>query len=510
MSTIGVHPELEVKNFGPIWRANIKLRPLSVFIGPSNTGKSYLAILIYALHRYFGNYVPGFLSAAHDSIPQDTLRELRKLRNEMGGIYAFHETDSPKNQDEIILQEPIAAILRTMFLRMSGTRLKDEIARCFGLEVKLLRRRDANDDSHIILRAMPADGGEAHEHHLTLGLNETTFQTVIPDGIELKLQRNFFNAMSRRRWRRLPLPQETGLSEDALEYFRARADVISLLADIAEYLASDIYEPFAQPAYYLPAARTGIMHAHKTAVNAALDNAVMAGIRQVPNAPLLSGIIADFLEKLITVDNPLFRRQNTGQRKDILKICEEIEKDILGGSIRIESSEITNYTQFSYRPSGWPETLPLKNASSMVSELAPVLLYLRYQVNPDDVLIIEEPEAHLHPSMQVQFTRQLAAMVNAGIRIIVTTHSEWVLEELANLVNLSSLPTSDRFKIDGGGVALPADDVGAWLFRRGTLPSGSIVSPIDLDESGLYPTGFDDVATALHNNWARISRQLDN
>lgn len=69
-----------------------------------------------------------------------------------------------------------------------------------------------------------------------------------------------------------------------------------------------------------------------------------------------------------------------------------------------------------------------------------MVLYLRHQVDPGDVLIIEEPESHLHPSMQVQFTRRLAAMVHAGVRVIVTTHGEWVLEELANLVRLSMVP----------------------------------------------------------------------
>lgn len=45
--------ELEVEDFGPIVEARIDLRPLTVFVGPSNTGKSCLALLIYALHRYF-------------------------------------------------------------------------------------------------------------------------------------------------------------------------------------------------------------------------------------------------------------------------------------------------------------------------------------------------------------------------------------------------------------------------------------------------------------------------
>ena len=48
--------ELTVSNFGPIAEAGIELRPMSVFVGPSNTGKSYMAALIYVLHRFFNGY----------------------------------------------------------------------------------------------------------------------------------------------------------------------------------------------------------------------------------------------------------------------------------------------------------------------------------------------------------------------------------------------------------------------------------------------------------------------
>ena len=102
--------------------------------------------------------------------------------------------------------------------------------------------------------------------------------------------------------------------------------------------------------------------------------------------------------------------------------------------MRVDRLAAINYPLFSYRPDGWKYDLPLMNASSMVSELAPVVLYLRHMVGPGNVLIIEEPELHLHPAMQVEFTRQLATLVDAGVRVLVTTHSEWVLEELANIV----------------------------------------------------------------------------
>ena len=52
------HPKVEiaVKNFGPIAEADIDLRPLTVFVGPSNTGKTYFATLLYALHGVFKGF----------------------------------------------------------------------------------------------------------------------------------------------------------------------------------------------------------------------------------------------------------------------------------------------------------------------------------------------------------------------------------------------------------------------------------------------------------------------
>ena len=76
-----------------------------------------------------------------------------------------------------------------------------------------------------------------------------------------------------------------------------------------------------------------------------------------------------------------------------------------------------------------------------------------------------------------------------------------MLEELANIVRRSEIA-------EDGAPSLRPDRVGAWLFedRR----KGSVVSEIDLDESGLYPSGFDDVAAALHNEWADIASRIEN
>ena len=263
----------------------------------------------------------------------------------------------------------------------------------------------------------------------------------------------------------------------------------------------------SRPAHYLPADRAGVMHAHQTVVSALVERATSGGIRREMPTPMLSGVLADFLKQLIALaDVPYKKRDHVGS------IAAEIEKAMLRGLVRSDTRAKTgaSYPVFSYLPSGWKEdqNLPLMNVSSMVSELAPVVLYLRHVVRPGDVLIIEEPEAHLHPAMQVKFTRQLAAAVKAGVRVIATTHSEWILEELANLVRISGLSEAERKDISGG-IALEPHEVGAWLFQHKERPKGSVVREISLDvESGTFAAGYDDVAAELHNRWAKIESRL--
>lgn len=80
---------VEVTDFGPIEHADVDLRPLTVFAGPSNTGKSYMAMLVYALHRFFGSsQLPEFRSRPHpfwliesmaDSLPKSETLSTRMV-----------------------------------------------------------------------------------------------------------------------------------------------------------------------------------------------------------------------------------------------------------------------------------------------------------------------------------------------------------------------------------------------------------------------------------------------
>ena len=59
---------VSVQDFGPIAQATVNLRPLTIFVGRSNTGKTYLSKLIYAIHKTFSGFpkIP-FVERHHDA-----------------------------------------------------------------------------------------------------------------------------------------------------------------------------------------------------------------------------------------------------------------------------------------------------------------------------------------------------------------------------------------------------------------------------------------------------------
>lgn len=122
-----------------------------------------------------------------------------------------------------------------------------------------------------------------------------------------------------------------------------------------------------------------------------------------------------------------------------------------------------------------------QNVGFGVTHILPVLT-LCLGAAHGQVILIENPEAHLHPSAQAKMGYFLAQVAAAGVQIIVESHSDHVLNGLRKAVR-------DK--------KLKPDDVAIHFFnRRERMPKdgAQIISPVINPEGQLstWPEGFFD------------------
>ena len=139
--------------------------------------------------------------------------------------------------------------------------------------------------------------------------------------------------------------------------------------------------------------------------------------------------------------------------------------------------------------------------SSSVKQLTPLINYIKYELDVGDTLIIEEIENHLHPANQRTLVRHLVNLVNEGLNIILTTHSDYILEQFNNLIRLSNVE-SDKLKELGFGKAdvLDCDKVAIYNFANDSPQ----VSRFDINRTGFIDETFTAVVEGLYDESREI------
>lgn len=106
--------------------------------------------------------------------------------------------------------------------------------------------------------------------------------------------------------------------------------------------------------------------------------------------------------------------------------------DIIGGEYTV-----TRNDELYYIPKGKRVKLTMDESSSAVRSLLDIGFYLKHMAKPGDLLIVDEPELNLHPENQRRVARLFARLVNIGIKVFITTHSDYIVKELNTLIMLN-------------------------------------------------------------------------
>ena len=184
------------------------------------------------------------------------------------------------------------------------------------------------------------------------------------------------------------------------------------------------------------------------------------------------------------------------------KLFDDI-KDIMEGFYRSSGDDI-QFRSKARKERGF--SLPLHRASSSARGLADLYFFLRHVAHKNHLLFIDEPESHLDTANQIQFARLLARLVRAGVKVLITTHSDYLIKEINNLImlsksfeNKSKIVKKLKYKKDD---FLPPESVRAYVAEDNTL------TPCTIDEFGIDMPVFDKTINEINRASNELASRL--
>lgn len=390
--------KIKLWNLGSIKEAEVDLRPLTVIIGPNNSNKTYIAYSIYGLwinqldslrrrddifkKIEFTNQADHW-SLKIDRRFYDVISEIvQKSASEFSGIklQSFFQDSSGK-----IFEKTKFSIE----IEISEDDIKRAIEKVLADTILGIKKIERSDNNSEILFYWE-NSYEGNNDFPKMVVLDVFVETVVKfsDALPLPAERNAFintyKMLGNRRYKLLKGNQRELLTQGRINRRINRDRQLELLKE-----QGDIRYP--QP-------------------------------------------VEDFLDFLTDIElenkpDPIAKNKN-----DFQKLADQIEKYIQNNNktifkkTKIGGREIKVSVKRSLE-------IDLYNASSSIKQLAPLLLYLRYRAKSGDFLVIDEPEMNLHPESQVKLLESLAILVNLGVRILLTTHSPYLMAHLNNIVN---------------------------------------------------------------------------
>lgn len=376
-----------LENIGVFKHAEYELKDLTIICGKNNTGKTYATYCLYG-------FLDFFRSAYYIPVPPKSISKLLE-----DGTLSVN-LDITQNKVDSYLENACSNFLRFLprmfaaqdkYFTDSRIQVKvdiDEITIPHKFEhsyrtnkKEFLQIVKAQDKNELLISMLLKDEDYRGNESLRL-----TLSRIIGDALKeiyfSKIFKECFIA-SAERTGAVIFKDELNVQKNTLLREVAHADSIDL---------EDILNKIYNTAYALPVRRN-----------------------------------IDFIRNLDSIS-----KEDSELYKNHPEIISEFQ-DMVGGTYKASKEGL-----FFYPISSKTTKLTIGESASSVRSLLDVFFYLRHVAKPGHILMIDEPELNLHPECQRRFARLLAKLVNYGIQVFITTHSDYIVKEFNTLLMLNS------------------------------------------------------------------------
>lgn len=453
--------DITINNLGPINKeTSIELKPLTVFVGPNNAGKTWTA---YTLSALFGSRAWSEYRDAY-------------LKNETTGIY-------------LPLDDAIEQLFNSGSTKIDLIDFFKKFGQYYFNDLVLLEKQwfpDFLGSSSAAFQDLKISVNlEKIENKVTKNILSYFFKadySIDKDGkalLYLRKEKNdpviFFYTSSSET------SENSTLEPELKEKFSKQILKDIIYSTILRIISRSIYFNI----YIFPSERTAFKNLTE----------LLDAISKIKFDPKNEKSEADDLGKMIIPD-PIVdltdllhiaarlgsheKRQkeleNNENIKIYLELAEILQEEILQGKVDYSDPEPNPSRELIFKPSNSKEiSLDIPATSSMVKDLSPLVLYLRYLAGKRHLLVIDEPEMNLHPEAQAKLIELIAMLVNADIHVIITTHSPYIVDHLINLMKAADSKNSesivDKFFLKNSNAFISKDNVSVYLFADGTAKS---------------------------------------
>ena len=376
---------LHVENFARIESADIEIAPLMCFIGDNNSGKSYIMSLLWGILSNSDLFYRQFkTSSTYNECNQWLSTVIKKKK--------------------IVIEDEIERIYLKWFNELLYDNKEKLVKRIFNTEnidigkLELLHFRRLKKLTVEFNKSIQFNVSHIH----TIDISE--YEETDKIGITLPIS-----------------------SEDwDIIYWKSN---VFICWNILMMGLTDIFPPegITSQAVYLPASRTGFLLARRAIVSKSIESLYSLPISD--NRPQES-LTAPYIQFLQIINN--LKDSDKSYDKKNTPLIEFLQEQLLHGDVLVKS----NGNIIRYLPNDIEgKELPMNITSSVVTEISALLLLLTNKI-PLKLIIIEEPEAHLHPALQKKIAQLLIRFVHSNIPIWITTHSDTILQHFNNMIKL--------------------------------------------------------------------------